>query len=152
MVVSLYRSITEMGPTLLRVSSSMMLGITLDWRLDRHYRFLADINGDGFPDIVAFGEDDVVVAFGNGDGTFAAPRTVISKDFTYSSGGWRIGHSPRTLADLTGDGTADIIAFRTNGGAWVALNNGDGTFREPKLSITLRIFPNVPARQRHAKC
>jgi hypothetical protein len=59
---------------------------------------------------------------------------VINKDFTYSCGGWRIGHNPRTLADLNGDGTADIIAFRTNGEVWVALNNG-GTCREPKLSI-----------------
>ncbi|RXW14872.1 hypothetical protein EST38_g10982 [Candolleomyces aberdarensis] len=87
------------------------------WRLDRHLRFLADVNGDGIPDIVAFGENHVFVALGNGDGTFAAPRIVINKNFTYS-----------------GDGRADIIGF-VNAGVYVALNNGDGTFQQPKLAV-----------------
>jgi hypothetical protein len=40
----------------------------------------------------------------------------------------------RTLADLTGNRRADIVAFKGDGGVWVALNKGDGTFHEPKLS------------------
>jgi hypothetical protein len=34
---------------------------------------------------------------------------------------------PRFLADLTGDGRADIVGFG-NAGVWVSLNNGDRTF------------------------
>ncbi|KAJ2925172.1 hypothetical protein H1R20_g11912, partial [Candolleomyces eurysporus] len=104
------------------------------WRLDRHLRFLADVNGDGIPDIVAFGEKRVFVALGNGDGTFAAPRTVLDRDFTYSGFGWRVDVHPRTLGDLTGDGRADIIGF-ANAGVYVALNNGDGTFQKHKLVV-----------------
>jgi hypothetical protein len=102
------------------------------WRLDRHLRFLADVTGDGILDIVAFGERCVFVALGNGDGTFAAPRAVIN-DLACSSQ-WRIDEHPRTLADLTGDGKADIIGFRS-AGVYVALNNGDGTFQAPRLVL-----------------
>ncbi|RXW20833.1 hypothetical protein EST38_g5010 [Candolleomyces aberdarensis] len=104
------------------------------WRLDRHLRFLADVNGDGVLDIVAFGQKDVFVALGNGDGTFAAPRTVINKNLTYSGWGWTLDKHPRTLGDLTGDGRADIIGF-ANAGVYVVLNNGDGTFQQPKLAV-----------------
>ena len=40
------------------------------------------------------------------------------------------------MADLTGDGRADIVGFG-NVGAWVALNNGDGTFQAPRLATDL---------------
>jgi hypothetical protein len=102
------------------------------WRLDRHLRFLADVTGNGILDIVAFGERCVFVALGHGDGTFAAPRAVIN-DLTYSRR-WRIHGNPRTLADLTGDGKADIIGFGA-AGVYVALNNGDGTFQAPRLVV-----------------
>jgi hypothetical protein len=102
------------------------------WRLDRHLRFLADVTGDGILDIVAFGESCVFVALGNGDGTFAAPRAVIN-DLAYSSQ-WRIDTHRRTLADLTGDGKADIIGFGT-AEVYVALNNGDGMFQAPRRVV-----------------
>ncbi|RXW17549.1 hypothetical protein EST38_g8312 [Candolleomyces aberdarensis] len=88
------------------------------WKMDRHLRFLADVNGDGIPDIVALGENHVFVALGNGDGTFAAPRIVINQNFTYS-----------------GDGRADIIGFGSSSGVWAVLNNGDGTFQQPKVVL-----------------
>jgi hypothetical protein len=102
------------------------------WRLNRHLRFLADVTGDGILDIVAFGERCVFVALGNGDGTFAAPRAVIN-DLACSSQ-WTIDTHRRTLADLTGDGKADIIGSGTVG-VYVALNNGDGTFQAPRLVV-----------------
>ncbi|KAJ2925171.1 hypothetical protein H1R20_g11913, partial [Candolleomyces eurysporus] len=104
------------------------------WRVDRHLRFLADVNGDGIPDIVAIGEKHVFVALGNGDGTFAAPRAVMDRSFTRSGWGWEINRHPRTLGDLTGDGSVDIIGF-ANAGVYVALNNGDGTFKEGPLAV-----------------
>jgi hypothetical protein len=88
------------------------------------------VTGDGRPDIVGFGETSVQVSFNNGDGTFQKARPVVTS-FAYSAGGWRVDRHPRILADLTGDGRADIIGF-ADGGVFVALNNGNGTFQEPK--------------------
>ena len=66
------------------------------------------------------------VALGNGDGTFGAVQFVVA-DFGYEAGGWRVDKHPRFLADLTGDGRADIVGFG-DAGVYVALGNGDGTF------------------------
>jgi len=96
------------------------------WRLDRHLRFLADVTGDGRPDIVGFGENNVVIGRNNGDGTFSLGKPVIN-NFCYSAGGWRIEANPRFVADLTGDGKADIIGC-AHDGVYVSLNKGDGSF------------------------
>jgi hypothetical protein len=103
------------------------------WRVERHPRFLADLTGDGRADIVGFGDDGVHVSLNNGNGTFAAPQLVIA-NFGYNAGGWRVEKHPRFLADLTGDGRADIVGFG-QGGVWVALNNGNGTFAAPQLAL-----------------
>ena len=100
------------------------------WRVDKHPRFLADLTGDGLPDIVGFGNAGVLVAFNSGNGTFQAPKLVVA-DLGFNRG-WRVDKHPRFLADLTGDGRADIVGFG-DAGVVVALNNGDGTFQVPKL-------------------
>ncbi|TEB31192.1 Psathyrella Velutina lectin At 1.5a resolution [Coprinellus micaceus] len=105
-----------------------------NWRVERHLRFLADTTGDGLPDVVGFGESAVIVAVNKGDGTFQPGKAVIN-DLTYGSGGWRIEKHPRTVADLTGDGRADIIGFG-DAGVLVALNLGNSTFQAPKLAVT----------------
>ena len=98
------------------------------WRVDKHPRFLADITGDGRADIVAFGDAGVWTALSNGDGTFRRRRSCWRHDFGFEAGGWRVDKHPRFLADITGDGRADIVGFG-NAGVWTALGNGDGTFR-----------------------
>jgi hypothetical protein len=40
---------------------------------------------------------------------------------------WFVDRHPRLLADITGDGRADIVAFGDTG-VWTAISNGDGTF------------------------
>ncbi len=57
-----------------------------------------------------------------------------STNFGYNAGGWRVDKHPRFLADLTGDGRADIVGFG-NAGVWVALNNGNGTFQAPQMVV-----------------
>jgi Common central domain of tyrosinase/FG-GAP-like repeat len=104
------------------------------WRVGMHPRFLADLTGDGRADIVGFGNGGVSVSLNNGDGTFQAPKLVLSS-FGYEAGGWRVEMHPRFLADLTGDGRADIVGFG-NGGVSVSLNKGDGTFQAPKLVLS----------------
>jgi hypothetical protein len=103
------------------------------WRVERHPRFLSDLTGDGRADIVGFGYAGIWVALNNGNGTFQAPQMVVAS-FGYGAGGWRVERHPRFLADLTGDGRADIVGFG-NAGVWVALNNGNGTFQAPQMVV-----------------
>ena len=49
-------------------------------------------------------------------------------DFGYEAGGWRVEKHPRFLADITGDGRADIVGFGEPA-CGVSLSNGDGTFQ-----------------------
>jgi hypothetical protein len=51
----------------------------------------------------------------------------VINDLGYEAGGWRVDKHPRLLADLTGNGRADIVGFG-DAGVYVALSNGDGTF------------------------
>jgi len=102
-------------------------GFDQGWRVDRHPRFVLDINNDGFADIVGFGDDGVFVAFGNGDGTFNFAPVPVLADFGFNAGGWRVDLHPRMLADVRGVGRIDIVGFG-NDGVFVAFGNGDGTF------------------------
>ncbi|KAF8806158.1 hypothetical protein BYT27DRAFT_7339353 [Phlegmacium glaucopus] len=100
------------------------------WRVPEHPRFVVDMTGDGKPDLVGFADDGVYVAFNNGDGTF---RNVIkvSNEFCRNVGGWVEEKHPRLIADLTGDGCGDIVGFG-EGGVYVGMNNGNGTFQSSK--------------------
>ena len=101
------------------------------WRVDQHPRFLADLTGTGHADIIGFGDAGVYVALGNADGTFGPVRFVLD-DFGFEAGGWRVDKHPRFLADITGDGRADIVGFGDDG-VYVALGNGDGSFQSPAV-------------------
>jgi|GEM_PF-2386987 len=103
------------------------------WRTDMHPRFLADLTGNGRADIVGFGSAGVVVAFSKGDGTFEAPKMVVN-NFAQDAGGWRVDMHPRFLANITGNGRADIVGFG-GAGVWVSLNKGNGTFEAPKMVV-----------------
>jgi hypothetical protein len=103
------------------------------WRVKKHPRFIADLTGDGRGDIIGFGDAGVYAALNNGDGTFQPVKRVVD-DFGYNAG-WRVERHPRFIADLTGDGPGDIVGFG-NAGVYVCYNNGDGTFKAPKLVVT----------------
>ncbi|MFM7363647.1 MAG: FG-GAP-like repeat-containing protein, partial [Cuspidothrix sp.] len=102
-------------------------GTNHTWANQNSYpRFLADVNGDGKADIVGFASGGVWTALAKGDGTFNPAK------FAYD--GFGINHTwanqdgvPRFLADVNGDGKADIVGF-ASGGVWPALAKGDGTF------------------------
>jgi Phosphoesterase family/FG-GAP-like repeat len=106
-------------------------GVDQGWRVDQHPRFLADVTGDGRADIVAIGGNGVYIALSNGDGTFSPAGGIF--DFGLNQG-WRIGKHPRFLADVTGDGRADIVGFADDG-VRVSLGNGNGTFRPAQLVL-----------------
>ena len=77
---------------------------------DVYPRELADVNGDGLADIVAFGSTKVYVFLSTGE-SFAYAG-VWTTEFTRNNGNWYSQDVyPRQLADVNGDGLADIVAF-----------------------------------------
>jgi hypothetical protein len=116
---------TGFGPPRLVVGN---FGYNQGWRVDKHVRLLADINGDGRKDIVAFGDDGVWTALADGFGGFAAPAFVIANFGANQA--WTTTNHVRTTADLNHDGRADIVAFG-DAGVWTALSAGGGGFASP---------------------
>ncbi|RYY20507.1 MAG: VCBS repeat-containing protein, partial [Cytophagaceae bacterium] len=82
---------------------------------------VADVNGDGWPDIISANTFtyEVGVLLNNGNGTFAAVAP-------YTTG----LNSPTKVAvgDVNADGKADIVAA-VSGAVGVLLGNGNGTFQ-----------------------
>jgi hypothetical protein len=106
---------------------------------------IADVNGDGKPDLVVTNEctapnncvsGSVGVLLGNGDGSFQPA-------VAYDSGG--VGADSVAVADVNGDGRADLLVANyctslgngncsnVEGAVGVLLGNGDGTF-QPALT------------------
>ena len=106
-------------------------GYLQGWRVDRHIRTTADVNGDTFQDIVAFGEHGVWVALSIGTG-FAAPQLVLP-EFAPSAGGWLVDRHPRMLVDVNNDTQQDIVGFGQTG-VWVSHSTGTG-FAAPQLVL-----------------
>ncbi|KZE91978.1 hypothetical protein AVP41_01531 [Microbacterium sp. TNHR37B] len=109
-------------------------GAAKGWKVGRHERVLADVTGDGLPDIVGFGEAGVYVSRNTGT-SFTAPalwgRVMGSAS---SVGGWLSSRNPRFVVDVTGDGRADLVGF-ANKGVYVSRNTGSG-FAKPQLWVS----------------
>jgi hypothetical protein len=73
--------------------------------------FVADVNGDGKPDILTAGG---ALNLGSGDGTFTTGTPVTGQ--------------PLAVADFNGDGKPDVLE-QGQGTLLVLLGNGDGTFQ-----------------------
>jgi FG-GAP-like repeat len=82
---------------------------------------IADLNGDGKPDLVVGHGNVVSVLLGNGDGSFQPKQD-------YGAGGLEV--TSVAVADLNGDGKPDLVAAAPLR-IFVFLGNGDGTFRAP---------------------
>src|SRR5262249_33488500 len=106
-------------------------GYDQGWRVDRHVRLLADVNGDGRKDIVAFGNDGVWLSLATPGGFFTPPAFVVA-GFGENQG-WTLDKHIRTTADVNGDGKQDIVGFGDDG-VWVALSTGNG-FSTPQFVL-----------------
>jgi Ca2+-binding RTX toxin-like protein len=87
---------------------------------------LADINGDGKIDIVGINGSDIIASISLGDGKFLAPIS-LTKEI---SGTNNFNYYPRELADINGDGKADIISFDQSLIITCLNNNGLDSFSE----------------------
>ena len=79
----------------------------------------ADFNGDGFPDLVILGNDNISLLLGNGNGTFTAAPSPPND----LPGAIAVG-------DFNGDGIPDLAVAPVldEGNSELLLGNGDGTF------------------------
>ena len=86
---------------------------------------LADVNGDGKPDVCGRGLAGVACFLGNGDGTFG-PAQVSETSFSDANGLNQAQYGTTLMfADLNGDGKADVCVRRADG-IWCELSTGTG--------------------------
>ena len=107
---------------------------------------VADLNGDGSPDLVTAQSWNLVptaasagVYLGHGDGTFA-PRVAYRPSVADIYGTTSVNAGALLLADLTGDGKLDLVTsnYRPSGFGEIAVypGNGDGTFQPASVYQT----------------
>ncbi len=93
-------------------------------------RALGDVNGDRMVDIVGFGNTGVYLSLSTGTG-FGEPVLTVP-NYGLNAGNWTSDH-PRRVADVNGDGKADIVGF-ANDGVYLSLSTGAG-FQYPAFTL-----------------
>ena len=93
---------------------------------------VADVDGDGIPDVLysASTDGNVYLAKGNGDGTLQAPTLVSNLLGNYING----SALTVNIADVNGDGNLDIIGYH-GGFTVVLLNQGKGVFSTSPIQL-----------------
>jgi hypothetical protein len=91
-----------------------------DYTTGSAYPSIADLNRDGYPDLVAMKANAVAVLLNRGDGSFQAK-------VEYPTG--RGGGGSIAIGDLTGDGAQELAVANFDAGTVSVLRNrGDGSF------------------------
>lgn len=78
----------------------------------------ADLNGDGFSDLIINNGGTAIVAFNDGEGNFSFGSTVSMNS----------GITNFKLGDLNNDGAEDLVAVGASNAITIRLGNGDGSF------------------------
>jgi len=94
---------------------------------------VADVNGDGIPDLVTSGFNGVATLLGNGDGTFrAGPFTTLNTAQSFLATG-----------DFNKDGKQDVaVTDYLSGLIYILLGKGDGTFK-PVSQYVIQYAPGT---------
>lgn len=88
---------------------------------------VADVNGDGRDDLVSARNGTVFVHPGSAAGTFGS--SAASFNGTFDSARFDgVGHFALDVADVTGDGRADLVTLHSSGTGYVYPGKADGTF------------------------
>ena len=104
---------------------------------------VADINGDGFPDIIyttAVG-GGVVYLQNNGSGSFSTPATNPFAAFTSSSPVGLTFNANTSIADFDGDGDLDIWCRVSGASNDVYLQNNNGTYVSTTVPSGMEFTP-----------
>ena len=105
---------------------------------------VADVNGDGIPDIVAppsrVGNGQLNVWIGDGHGSFSPwPLTFTEPDGKPASN-FSIDYGAVAVGDIDGDGHMDIVSASHSGGLVSLFGDGKGTFRVVRTGLPGRDF------------
>jgi len=93
---------------------------------------IADMNGDGLPDIVAIGPHGLYITYAQRDGTLSSAPAFELGEVSTSA----------TLVDVNGDGNLDAVSAGDNA-LKLSLGRGDGTFGSPQPITTSGNFGNA---------
>ncbi len=104
---------------------------------------IADVNGDGIPDIVApparMGNGKLRVWIGNGQGTFSEWPLSFVEDGKPSSR-FSLDYGAVAVGDIDGDGKMDIVCASHGGGAVSLFGDGAGGFRIVRNGLVASAF------------
>ena len=93
------------------------------WTATKHLRYIADVDNDGLPDLVGFGENGVFVGLNIKNGFKSSEKWHDQFGYSPSSGSW-FQTNVRYLLDINNDGFLDIIGFLNGYGLIVSYGNG----------------------------
>ncbi|HXO32734.1 MAG TPA: FG-GAP-like repeat-containing protein [Candidatus Acidoferrales bacterium] len=107
-----------------------------------------DLTGDSKPEIVSANcsSDNLSVYVNNGDGSFQNAK--YYNPALNTAGGTVADVYPEavTIADVNGDGKADVISSNDDSSdVTILLGNGDGTLQEPTIGYATGGYPYTPA-------
>jgi len=96
------------------------------WNNTDYVREIADVNGDGYLDVIGYGLDAVYVSKNNGGSGLSAPERWTSQYSNQNrSGFYKNAAFIRTSGDINGDKKADLVVFADDG-VYVAISTGNG--------------------------
>jgi hypothetical protein len=129
----------QQGPLVMQATP----GYTPGLENDPIYVAAGDLNGDGLADVIVQGpvdgfQSDVAILFGQADGTLSGP-TYLTNVIPYSL----------TIADVDGNGTADLVTITTDNSSntvlEILLGDGRGNFGVVSGAQKFSgIFPSAP--------